>query len=156
MPPKAQTTIYRVRFCPKALAAAAAEMQTRSTGSWRTAYGKALAIASGHPRIVHITSGRLFITSPRSGHVYEVSAASCPCEARGPCWHLALVRSLIASWRAARPVYRCGYCGGPMKASRTVGGERSYVCLCCEHEAHISAVEGLAPWAEQPVAARAA
>lgn len=152
MPPKPLPAVYRVRFDPKLLAAAAVQ----STGSWQTAYSKALSIAAGHPRLIYIAQGRLAVRSPRSHRIYEVSPTSCTCEARGPCWHLALVRLLYRSWRQARPIYRCSYCGGPMAASRTYAGERSYTCLCCEHEAHVQAATELKPWAESPTVARAA
>lgn len=154
MPPRALPSVYRVRFDPKLLAAAAADV--RSSGSWQTAYSKAVTLATNHPRLIYIAQGRLAIRSPRSGRIYAVSQTSCPCEARGPCWHLALIRLLYRLWSAARPVYRCTFCGGPMAASYTYGGERSYTCLCCQHEAHYGAADGLALWTESPTVARMA
>lgn len=115
----------------------------------------ALAHLRGSAQLA-LNGGRLLLTSPHSTNRYLCTRTSCTCEAARfgrACWHRAAAMLVRAVWDAARPSWRCPYCIGPMVASRTYGGERSYTCLVCGHERHAATMDGLIPWTAPAAAA---
>lgn len=116
-----------------------ARQRCASAPAWLRAIDRA-AVLLPSSTVERLPAGAIRIVSARSGAAYVVSSAGCTCTGAQhgrACWHRAAARLA----QLERQILRCRYCGAEMRPSTTIGGERSYTCCGCGHEAHAAAVE---------------